>query len=207
MRVRRHLRNAGRNYLRRPGNGSKHRTDMRGRAAILLAIAVFAAGCAAPAPAADSASTSAAADSVLSDKLVVETLASDVEGLSYTSETDAPYDVLTAPGVDGPIDADAVRAAFQRETLVGAEVRDFDDWFAQDLSLPDGADESEVTYVAQMTKARDAMRASLSDLTVVLLSESSFDDGNSVGDLEIFVVGRSRETGALIALHTLAVWT
>lgn len=169
---------------------------MRVSHAFLLALSVFAAGCAAPAN--DAATTeSTAADSVLSDKLLVDQLTTAVAGYDYVSETDAYFDVLDAADDSNgaPIDPDLVRVAFNRPTLVNSEVRDFDDWFA------DESDE-------QMLQARDLMRANMTDLTVVLLAENSFvDTDDSPGELEIFIVGRSRVDGALVALHTLAVWT
>lgn len=182
------------------------RPDMGVRAAIFLALAVFAAGCASSTATAG-ADSQESADSVQSDKLLVDTLTTDVAGLDYVSETDSDWDVLTAPANGGaPIDADAVRTAFHRPTLVNSEVRDFEEWFADEMQLPDDGDETEVAYARQMTKAHAAMTANLTDLTVVMLSDGSFED-DSPGELQIFVVGRSTSTGALVALHTVAVWT
>ena len=149
----------------------------------LLVLALAASGCSAETSATTSEQNEFVAHSTSSASLKTQ-LASAVKGLTYTSETDAEFDVFVAPGAPGAAITPAdIRTAFSGlehttddydgtllKDLKGAATLEFEAWMASDLDIPNDESAEMLAYKKGLSRARDLMKANLTNLTVVYLA-------------------------------------
>ena len=153
------------------------------------------------------------------------TIASTTDGLDFTSESDARVVYLeSAAPVAGPITADSVRAALgaahDRLTTDGTvwfspnpgymkiaerspETRDFDGFFQHLISGADPNDPASLAMAAKFATLRDAMKANLTELTVIRFNERP---GDTAITTSIFIVGKTPD-GKLAGVLTAGVET
>jgi Nuclease A inhibitor-like protein len=126
---------------------------------------------------------------------LVQQLQSAVADLSWTSETDAPFDVSLWPGLDASPSTEQVlqRAQLPPETPV--EVLDLETFLAPVVRSP---------YDGESQAISEQFQALQSTLIQTLQSIQVYSCGEI--ELEIYIVGRAL-SGSWIAIHTAAVET
>ena len=113
-------------------------------------------------------------------------------GLSYTSETDAPWAVFHWPGAEGEPTADGVRRKGRHKAGAAVEERTIDEFFR-----PLVEDGDEAAAATQYRTLLQAVKDHLADPKVVRVGEIQ---------VSVYVVGRAKE-GGWAGLKTKAVET
>lgn len=147
-----------------------------------------------------------------------------VAGVEFVSESDVPFDVFLAPlAPSEKVDAATVKTRFNGfpntsqesfdsgatislKNLAGQDELDYAAWIASDLQEDPTANAATQRYIQAMRQVDALLRAQCTDLKVVLVAAGSLANTHDVGFVQIFLVGRTKN-GAIIAVHTAAVWT
>ncbi|HEX6909767.1 MAG TPA: nuclease A inhibitor family protein [Longimicrobium sp.] len=132
------------------------------------------------------------------DPALRERLARESAGLTYTSESDRPFELFALPGAgDRPPGADAFAGLVGAPVDAPREERDLDDFFARHTDTSDPHDAETQRIRPRYEALRETLRTALRWTTVYRLGRI---------EVQCWIVGGDGR-GNLVGLRTVAVET
>jgi hypothetical protein len=133
----------------------------------------------------------------MADRATAAALRAATDGLSFQSETDAPWAVIDWPAAEGEPTADAVRKRGRHRADAPAEEQSVDEFFAPLLAEQNWYGDEEKATAARYHRLRDAVKQLLGNPKVVRIGERK---------VAVYVIGTAKESG-WTGIRTTAVET
>src|SRR5207248_9210996 len=133
----------------------------------------------------------------MADRETATALRAATDGLSYQSETDAPWTVIDWPTAEGEPTAEAVRKRGRHKADAPAEEQSVDEFFAPLVAEQDWYGDEEKATSARYRQLRDAVKHLLGGPKVVRIGERK---------IAVYVIGTAKE-GGWAGVKTTAVET
>ena len=127
----------------------------------------------------------------------VSALAAASAGLTYQSETDAPWAAFSWPSAQGPPTAAGVKKQGRHKASAPAQEQSLDEFFAPLVENKDWYGDEEKAAAAKYRALLEVVRQKLTDAKVVRVGERK---------VAVYVVGAAKE-GGWAGLKTTAVET